>query len=180
MKVKLALVVVESRVKFMRPMDATAIDDHDDLCTSFAKDAHDLMNILAQLLGIKVRDNFIEDLGGAVLDRAQHTEQHAARDPAPGAIAHPRLAFEGFVALDLALAQRTDGQTRTLGAAPPAQPGEGKAPQDRFIFIEHNDLAPAGLILEGGECEGAIGEVRGGRIELSSGAAGGSCLFFKT
>ena len=180
MKVKLALVVVESRVKFMRPMDATAIDDHDDLCTSFAKDAHDLMNILAQLLGIKVRDNFIEDFGGAVLDRAQHTEQHAARDPAPGAIAHPRLAFEGFVALDLALAQRTDGQTRPLGAAPPAQPGEGKAPQDRFIFVEQNDVAPTRAVLQGRKLERAIGEVGGGGIEPPGRPTVAYRVFFNT
>src|SRR5881628_1255812 len=180
MKVKLALVVVESRVKFMRPMDATAIDDHDDLCTSFAKDAHDLMNILAQLLGIKVRDNFIEDFGGAVLDRAQHTEQHAARDPAPGAIAHPRLAFDGFVALDLALAQRTDGQTRALGAAPPAQPGEGKAPEDRCIFVEHNDLAPACAVLQGSKVERAISEVRWSGIESPRRATGAYRVVFHT
>src|SRR5207244_8012365 len=121
MKVKLALVVVESRVKFMRPMDATAIDDHDDLCTSFAKDAHDLMDILAQLLGIKVRDDFIEDFGGAILDRPNDTEPHPAGDTAPGALASPRLAFEGFVAFDLTLTQGAGGEARALGCAPPAR-----------------------------------------------------------
>jgi hypothetical protein len=33
---------------------------------------------------------------------------------------------------------------------PPARTGQGKPPQDRFIFIEQNDLPTAGLILEGG------------------------------
>ena len=59
MEAKLAMVVVEGRVELVRPMDATAIDDHDDLFASFAKDAHDLMNILAQLLGVKMRDDLI-------------------------------------------------------------------------------------------------------------------------
>jgi hypothetical protein len=42
-------------------MDAAAIDDHHDLFVGFAEGCHHLMNILAQLLGIKVRHNFIED-----------------------------------------------------------------------------------------------------------------------
>src|SRR5438552_3231407 len=84
MKVKLALVVVESRVKFMRPMDATAIDDHDDLCTSFAKDAHDLMNTLAQLLGIKVRDNFREGCGGGGRGRVGRRLRGLRQSPVRG------------------------------------------------------------------------------------------------
>ena len=120
MEAQLAVVVVEGRVELVRPMDAAAIDDHHHLFAGFAEDCHHLMEILTQLLGIKVRDNFIEDFGGAVLDRAKHTEQHAARDTAPGAIAHPCLAFETLLAFDLAVAEGTRGQTCALGCAPPA------------------------------------------------------------
>jgi hypothetical protein len=153
MEAKLVVVVLKGGVELVRSVEPAPIDDHHDLFAGGAEGGHHLVDILAQLLRIKVRDDFIEDFGGAVLDGAQHTEQHAARDTAPGAIAHPRLAFEGFVALDLALAQRTGGQTRALGTAPPAQPGEGKAPQDGFIFIEQNALSPARPILQGSEVD---------------------------
>src|SRR5262249_28258183 len=118
-----------------------------------AEGRHHLVDILAQLLRIKVWDDFIEDLGGAVLHCAQHTEQHAVGEPAPGTITHPRLAFAGFVACDLALAQGAWPEAIALGTAPPASPGEGKTPQDRFIFIEQDDLTLAGTILQGGEFE---------------------------
>ena len=99
------MVVLEGRVEFVRPMDPAAIDDHDDLCVDFAEGRHHLMDILAQLLRIKVRHDFIEDFRGPILDGADHAEQHATRDAAPGAILHPRLAFEAFFAFDLTLAQ---------------------------------------------------------------------------
>jgi hypothetical protein len=63
------------------------------------------------------------------------------------------LAFEGFVAFDLALAQWPRGQASALGFAPPACPGQGKPPEDGFIFIEQNDLTPVGPVLEGSEFE---------------------------
>ena len=115
--------------------------------------------------------DFIEDFGGAILDRPQDTESPAAGHTAPGALADPRLTFERLFTSNLTLAQWTCGEAIALGAAPPTQPREGKAPEDRFIFIEQNDLATAGLVLEGGEFEGAIGEVRGGRIESPGGTA---------
>jgi hypothetical protein len=136
MEAELALVVGKGRVKLMRPMEPAPIDDHDDLFAGFAEDRHDLMEIVAQLLGIKVGHDFIEDFGGAILDGANHAEQHAAGDPAPGAILQPRLAFAAFVAFDMVVAQGPCGQACTLGAAPPAQPGQGKAPQDRFVFVQ--------------------------------------------
>src|SRR6266851_3145517 len=165
------VVVVEGRVELVRPVDATAVDDHDHLFPGFAEGRHHLMEILPELLGIKVWHDFREDFGGAILDRPQDTEEHAAGHTAPGAIADPRLTFERLFTSNLTLAQWTCGEAIALGAAPPTQPGEGKAPEDRFIFIEHNDLATAGLVLEGGEFEGAIGEVRGGRIESPGGTA---------
>jgi hypothetical protein len=173
MEAQLALIVGEGRGKFMRPMDATAIDDHDDLFASFAKDAHDLMNILAQLLGVTMGHELIEDPRRAILDGSDHTEQDATGDATPGAILGPRLTFETFFASDLALAQRTEGQPRALGAAPPAQSGEGKAPQDRFIFVEQNNVTTARAVLQGREGDRAISEVGRGGIEAAGGATVG-------
>jgi hypothetical protein len=180
MEAKLALIVVEGGVKLMCPVDPATIDDHHDLFAGFAEDRHYLVNILPQLLGIKVRHNFREDLGGAILDRPQDAEQHTAGDPAPGAIAEPRLAFEGFVAFDLTLAQRACGEAHALGCAPPAGAGQGKAPEDRLVFIEQNDLTPTRLVLEGSQFERAISEVCGVGIEATSGTIVAYFLFFKT
>ncbi len=89
-----------------------------------------------------------------------------------GAFRPLERGFETFFAFDLALAQWTGGQTRALGTAPPAQPGEGKAPEDRFIFVEQNDLALARAVLQGSEVDRAIGEVGRGGIEPPGGTAG--------
>ena len=167
MKAKFAAVVVEGRVEFVRPMDPTPIDYHHNLFLGFPEGRHHLVDILAQLLRIKVRDDFIEDFGGTVLHRPNDTEQHPAGDPAPGARADPRLAFARFVTFDLTLAHRACGQTRTLRCMPPARPGQGKAPQDRFVFIEQNDLAPARLVFKSREFERAIGEISRGRIQAA-------------
>jgi hypothetical protein len=70
------------------------------------------------------------------LDGADDAEQHPTGDAAPGAILHPRLAFEGFLAFDLALAQRPYREAGALGCAPPARAGQGKAPEDGFVCIE--------------------------------------------
>src|SRR4030095_10542950 len=180
MEAQLAVVVVEGRVELVRPMDAAAIDDHHHLFAGFAEDCHHLMEILTTLLGIKVRDDFIEDFGGAILDSADDAEQHAPSDAAPRAVLHPRLPFVTFLLFDLALAQRACGQAIPLGAAPPAQPGQGKAPHDRFIFIEPDDLTSTCSVLEGGEIKSGRGEISRGGIELSSGTAVASRVFFKT
>ena len=171
MEAKRAVVVLECRVKLVRPMDPAAIDDHHDLFVRFAEGRHHLMDILAQLLGIKVRHNFIEDFGGAILDRPNDTEQYAARHTAPCAILQPRLAFEGFLAFDLTLAQGAEAEASPLYFAPPARAGQGKAPQDGLIFIEQNDLPTASLVLEGGKFKRTIREVSGVGIEPSGGAA---------
>ena len=170
MEAKLLVVVGERGVELVRPVDPAAIDDHHDLFAGFAEGRHHLMQILTQLLGIKVRHDFIEDFGGAILDRANDAEQHAAGDAAPGPILQPRLAFEGFLAFDVALAQGAGGEAIALGSAPPARPGQGKAPEDRFVLIEQNDLATAGSILQGSECDRAIGEVGRVGIEPPGGA----------
>jgi hypothetical protein len=117
-------------------MDPAAIDDHHDVFRGFLKGRHHLVPILAQLLGIKVGDDFIEDFRGAILDGADDAEQHATGDTAPRAMLQPRLAFEPFFAFDLALAQRARGEANALRFVPPARAGQGKTPEDRFIFIE--------------------------------------------
>ncbi len=169
MEAKLAVVVVEGCVELMRPMDPAPIDDHHDLFLGFPEGCHDLVNVLAKLLSIKMRDNLREDFRGAILDGANDAEQYAAGETAPRAILQPRLTFEAFFACDVALAQRTCWETSAVGFAPPAGTGEGKAPQDGLIFVEHNDLAPASTVLQRGEFDGGIRKVRGGRLEPSGG-----------
>src|SRR6266446_1030444 len=117
------MVVVEGRVELVRPMDPAPIDDHHDLLRGCAEGRRHLMEILAQLLGIKVRDDLIDDARGPILHGTNDVEQHATGDPAPGAILQPRLAFETLVALDLALAQWACGEASALRFAPPARAG---------------------------------------------------------
>ena len=90
----------------------------------------------------------------------------------------PRLAFEGFVAFDLTLTQGADGEAPTLCFAPPTHAGEGKAPQDRFIFVAQKDFPSARAILQGSEVDRTIGEVSWGGSEPPSGTAGGYPCFF--
>src|SRR5919108_2197214 len=180
MEAKLAVVVLKGRVELVRPMDPAPVNDHHDFFPDFAEGGHDLMDILAQLLGIKMRHDFVEDFGGAILDGANDAEQHPTGDTAPGAILHPCLAFAGLLAFDLALAQGTYWEARALGGAPPARPRQGKAPQDRFVCIEQNDLAPARLVLEGRQCERAIGESRRVGIKATGGAVVAYVFFFNT
>ena len=153
MQPKLLVPVCQRRRELFRPVDATAVGDHNDLFAGMAKEGHHLMDIMAQPLRIKMGDDLVEDFGGAILDRPNDTEQYPAGDTAPGAIADPRLAFEALVAFDLTLTQWPGGQARALGFAPPARPGQGKTPEDGFIFIEQNDLTPAGPVLQGRELE---------------------------
>jgi len=153
MEAQRAVIVRKGRVKLVRPMDPAPIDDHHHLFVRFAEGRHHLMEILPQLLGIKVRHDFVEDFGGPILDRANHAEQHATGDAAPGAGLQPRLAFEGLLAFDVALAQWACGEARALRCAPPACAGQGKAPENRFVFIEQNDLATPCSILQVGECK---------------------------
>jgi hypothetical protein len=153
-------------------MEATAIDDHHHLFAGFAKDAHDLRDILAAFLRVEMGHDFIEDARRSVLDGPNDAEQDPTGQAAPGAIAPPALAFERFCPFDLTVAQWAGGQTSALGAAPPAQPGQSKAPQDRFVCVQENDLALASPVLQGGELERGIGEVSGVGIEPSGGTTG--------
>jgi hypothetical protein len=173
------MVVLESRVEFVRPMDPAAIDDHHDFFPAFAEDGHHLMDILAQLLGIKMRDDLIEDFGGPILDGANDAQQDPTGDAAPGAILPPRLAFAGLLTSDLTLAQGTYREADALGGAPPARTGEGKAPQEGFICIEQDDLTSSCSVLQGGELKRAIGEISWGGGQLASGAVVAE-VFFNT
>jgi hypothetical protein len=177
MKLKLALIVGQRGGEFLRAMDATTIDDHHDLLVGFAKDAHDLMDILAEFLGIKMRHDLIKDAGRPILDSANHTEQDSAGHTAPTPGAQPRLAFAALLAFDLTLCQRARREAITLGFAPPAGPREGKAPQNGLIFIEQNDLATASSVLQGSEFEMGKGESRRVRIEPSRGTAVAGVFF---
>ena len=168
---KLLVPVWQRRRELFRPVDATAVGDHGHLFAGVAKEGHHLMDLLAQPLRIKMRDDLEEDFGGTILDRPNDTEPHPAGNTAPGAVADPRLAFEALVAFDLTLAQWPGGQASTLGCAPPARPGEGKTPEDGFIFIEQNELTPAGAVLEGSECERRPRQLSGVGSEPPGGTA---------
>jgi hypothetical protein len=86
MPAPLVVVVVECRVELVRPLAPAAIDNHHDVCAGCAEDRHDVMAIVAQLLGINVWHDCREALGGPILDCPKDTEPHAAGDAAPGAL----------------------------------------------------------------------------------------------
>lgn len=154
----------------MRPVDATAIDDHHHLFPGRATGGHHVMDIVPQPLRIKLRADLIEDFCGAIVDGPDETEQDPTRHPVPGAIASPCIAFAGLLMLDLTPRQGACGEAVTLGlTAPPAGAWEGKAPEDRFVSIEHNDLASTGLVLERCEFDRSVGKSRWGRGETPGG-----------
>ena len=103
-----------------------------------------------------------------------------AGDATPGAVLLPRLAFESLLVFDLIWTQGTGRQAIALGAAPPARPEQGKAPQDGLIFIEENDLAPAGPILQSGQFETSKSQISGIGIEPSGGTTVAQRVFFNT
>jgi hypothetical protein len=151
-------------------MNATAIDHHDDLCLGGAKDAHHVMNILTEFVGIKMGYDLIEDARGAVLHGPNDLEQHASGDPTPAALLFPGLAFEALLSVDLALAQGASRQAIALAPSPPPAPRQGKAPKHRFILIKQNDLALARPVFQGAQFEAAIGQVGRVGIEPAGGA----------
>jgi hypothetical protein len=180
MAASLVVVVSDCRIELVRPRDPAAIDDQHALCAGFAAGGPHLMQLLAQLLGIKVRHNVREDFGGARLDRPTDAAQDPAGQATPRSIPHPRLACEGCVAFDLALAQRPCGKASARCVAPPPRPRERKAPEDGFVVIEHQALAPARAVLQGGKCDRALGKVGRGGSEPPGGAAGAQRVFFQT
>ena len=114
------------------------------------------------------------------MDRANDAEQHAAGEATPRAILPPRLAFEDLLAVARALAQRACRAASALGGAPPACAQQGKAPQDRFVGLEHNDLATARLVLASSQFQSPIREVSRVGIEAPGRAIGAYRFFFHT
>jgi len=99
---QLLVPVCQRRRELVRPMNATAVGHHHDLFPSMAQEGHHLMDVLTQSLRIKMGHDLIADSGGAILDGANHTEQHTTGHPAPTPIADPRLAFEVLFAFEVA------------------------------------------------------------------------------
>ena len=131
MEASRAGVVVEGRAELVGPMDPAAIHNHHDVFAGFAEGGHDLMAILAQLLGIKVGHDFIENFRSPILDRADDAQEDAAGDATPRAILQPRLAFEGLLACDLALAGGGGGGARAVFCATSPR-GAGQSARGRF------------------------------------------------
>jgi hypothetical protein len=179
METKRAVVMVECRVELMRPMDPTPVDDHHDLFLGSAEDRHHLVDIVAQVLRIKVGHDFIEDFRGAILDRADDVQQDPAADPAPGAMLRPDLAFEGFFPFDAVGAERAGGQTIALDTARPPSMQEGKTPHDSLVRVEQDDLAAPRPILQSSQVDGALGEVCGRGIEASRGTTVAQRIFLR-
>ena len=67
MQPKLLVPVGQRRREFVRSVDATAVDHHDDLFPGVTKEGHYLMDILAQPLGIKMGDDLIVRLSPRLL-----------------------------------------------------------------------------------------------------------------
>jgi hypothetical protein len=74
MEAKLVMRVLKRRVELVCPVDPAPIDDHHHRFLGFLEGRPHLVDILAQLLRIKVRDDFLEAFGSPVLDGAHHTE----------------------------------------------------------------------------------------------------------
>jgi len=173
-----ALLVVEGRGALVRPMAPTAIDDHHHLFLGCAEGRHDLMERVAPCLGITMRHDCREDLGGAILDRAHDAAPHPIGHPPPRALRQPGWPFATLVTFDRALAPGACGQARALGFPPPARPGQGKAPEDGVIFIEPHALPLTSPGRQGGECERSPRQLSGGGSAPPGGTAGAAVLFF--
>ena len=180
MEAQRALRVVEGGVQLVGPMNPPASDHHHDLCAALAERRPDVMQIWAELLRSTVGHHCIKDFGGAILDRAHDAEQDPPGDAAPGALRHPCLACEGCLACALTWPEGAEREASPLGGAPPARAGQGKAPEDGCVGLEHNHLAPASLGLQSRQLERTLGEIRGGGIQSTGGAVGASRLFFHT
>src|SRR5262245_65502432 len=63
-QLKLLVPVRKRRREFVRPMDPTEIDHHNDLFPRAAKDVHHLIDILAKTPGNQLRDNLHNNIEG--------------------------------------------------------------------------------------------------------------------
>ena len=180
MQMKLLVPVCKRRRELVRPMDATAIHHHDHLFPCAAKERHHLMDRLAKPLSLTMGNDLKADFRRPLLDSTKHAQQHTTGYAAPAPVAQPGLAFEGLLALNLAPAQRAYGQAIPLGCPPPAGAGQGKAPHDRFIGIEQDNLTPTGAVFERREVDRRVGQVCRGRRQLPRWPAVAERIFFKT
>jgi hypothetical protein len=117
----LAIVVVKSCIECVGPRDPAALHDHHDVWAGFAAGGHDVMQILPSCLGLTVRHDFLEALGGPILDGATDAAPDAAGDAPPRARPHPRVACKSLIAFDLPVAQRACREARARRCAPPAR-----------------------------------------------------------
>src|SRR5215510_9686629 len=93
----------------------------------------------------------------------------------------PGVPFEGLLTLELPLRQGARGEAGALGlAVPPTRAGQGKAPEDRFVGIEPDELAPAGLVLKRRQFDRGVGEGRRGGRQQAGGTIEAHRLFVKT
>jgi len=162
----------------MRPVNATAVDDHDHGCAGVAKKRHAGMALWTTPLGIKGGDALREDFRGAIWDGPQHAAPHAPGHPPPGALAYPCLTFEGLLASERTRAQRAYGPARARHFGPPAGVGEGQAPQEGCVRLEQDALVPARLGREGREGARGRREGRRGGRQATGGAREAHRLFF--
>ena len=80
------VVGVESRSARGRPVEPAPVHDHHDFLRGLPAGCPHLLDILAQLLRLTVRDALREALGGAILDGPNDAEHHAPGNTAPGAL----------------------------------------------------------------------------------------------
>ena len=161
----------EGSVEFVGSVDTAAVGYHHHLFATWTKDAHDLMGIPPEFLSLEMGHKFIEDTRGAILNGANDTQQDATRDAAPAAIGPPGLPFESFLVSDLARTQGTKGQAIAPATTPPSPTWQGKAPNHRLVFIEQDDLAQAGALVEDSSIEAGQGDFSGIGIEPPGGTA---------
>jgi hypothetical protein len=134
-------------------MDPAPVDDHHDLLLGWPEGRHHLVDVLAQVLRIKVGHDFIEDFRGAILYSADDVQQDPAANTVPGAMLRPDLAFERFFPFHVAGTQRPGGQAIALGAARPPSMEEGKTPHDSLIGVQQDDLASPRPVFQGSQFE---------------------------
>ena len=82
----------------------------------------------------------------------------------------PSVSFEMLLGVDLMSRHRMKRQAIALISTPPADSGQGKAPHDRFIFIEPDEPVLSGLLLQLGQFDSRLSQLMGLRVEPAGGA----------
>jgi hypothetical protein len=137
---------LQGGVERVGAMDPAAIDDHHALCAGGADSRPHVMEIRAQLLGITVGHDFREDFRGALLHRPDDAEPHPAGEATPGALRHPRLAFQRLLTFALTLRQRTGREARAgLCATSPHGAGQNATGSFRLHRAQGSRLGVRGL-----------------------------------